>query len=88
MGAEKRKAKRHPVTQRGMIYGPDGKAIAQCEMQNVSVGGAQLALEREMPLPRNFVVALSHDGAVRRRCTVAWEFATVVGVRFVETVER
>lgn len=82
MDWEHRRSKRHFVRHDGMIYGSNGARIAPCVLRNVSAGGAQLELKREIELPKTFVLALSGKGEVRRRCRIVWQFATVIGVRF------
>jgi hypothetical protein len=83
MSEKQPRAKRQPVNQDGMIYGSDGHRIAPCRLRNVSETGAQIELERETVLPKTFLLSLSTTGGVQRRCTIAWQFSTVVGVRFV-----
>jgi hypothetical protein len=65
-----------------MIYDTDGKWVAPCRLRNISVSGAQLELKRETELPRTFLLSLSKNGEVVRRCVIVWELSTVVGVRF------
>ena len=82
MAADKRKAKRRNLSQDGRIYTAHGEPIAACQVRNVSTSGAQLELTAESEMPKHFVLALSHDGRVQRKCQLVWQFATVVGVRF------
>jgi len=82
MASNKRAFKRQPVEIEGMIYDQRGKQLAHCVLRNVSVGGAQLELDREADIPEAFLLALSHDGHVQRLCRKIWQFATVVGVKF------
>jgi hypothetical protein len=82
MSGEGRRAKRQIVCHSSMIYGMDGARIAPCTLKNVSVGGAQLELQREVNLPKTFLLSLSENGQVRRRCKIVWQFATVIGVCF------
>jgi len=76
------RAKRQPVNQDGMIYASNGARVAPCRLRNISVTGAQIELLREIELPKTFLLSLSENGSVRRRCTIAWQFSTVVGVKF------
>jgi PilZ domain len=82
MSGEGRRAKRRSVYHSAMIYGTDGARIAPCVVRNVSVGGAQIELQREVSLPKTFLLSLSENGHVRRRCKIVWQFATAVGVSF------
>jgi hypothetical protein len=65
-----------------MIYSAEGQPLIACTVRDVSANGAKLELAKEVELPGKFKLALSRDGAVLRNCFLAWQFATVVGVRF------
>jgi hypothetical protein len=82
MPAKQIRAKRQPVNQDGMIYGLSGAQIAPCRLRNISATGAQIELLREIELPKGFLLSLSGQGGVQRRCTIMWQFSTVVGVKF------
>jgi PilZ domain-containing protein len=82
MSADKRQAKRRPVTVNGMLYAPTGKPLGVATVRNISASGAQLELEQEVELPPTFHLSLARRGHVRRSCKKVWQFATVVGVSF------
>ena len=83
MGREQRKSPRRLVAASGMIVSADGKKpIANCSVRDVSATGAQIILERETDLPKKFLLVLSHQGKVRRVCTVVWQFSIMAGVSF------
>ena len=82
MAEKSPRAKRQPVNQVGMIYAVNGARIAPCRLRNISVTGAQIELQREIELPKTFLLSLSENGVVRRRCTIAWQFSIVAGVKF------
>ena len=82
MATNNRTHRRQAVEIDGMIYDTRGNKLAHCVLRNVSVGGAQLELDREADIPAVFLLALSHDGHVQRHCRKVWQFATVLGVRF------
>jgi hypothetical protein len=84
MRKELRRAKRRRVKLTAMIYARDGRVIAECEVRDVSATGAQLALPREIDLPREFVLSLAQAGQVRRRCKKVWQFSILAGVAFSE----
>jgi hypothetical protein len=69
-----------------MIYGADGIKIAPCRLRNISVTGALLELAGETELPTSFLLSLSKNGEVVRRCNVVWRLSTAVGVRFEDGV--
>lgn len=82
MAEKSPRAKRQKVNQDAMIYAINGAQIAPCRLRDISVTGAQIELLREIELPKTFLLSLSENGSVRRRCIIAWQFSTVVGVRF------
>jgi hypothetical protein len=51
-------------------------------MVDISGTGARLKINASQALPDEFILLLSHDGRLHRRCTVAWRSAMTVGVRF------
>jgi hypothetical protein len=51
-------------------------------MKDISTGGARLAHSIMAELPDQLVLSFSKDGAVRRRCQIAWRTENQVGVRF------
>ncbi len=65
-----------------MIYNMNGTQIAPCRLSNISGAGGQIELLREIELPKTFLLSLSGNGEVQRRCTLVWQFSTVVGVKF------
>lgn len=83
MGKQLRKFERRRIQLAGTIYARDGKALVQCELRDISKGGARLALPRELELPQEFLLSLSADGYVLRQCKKAWQFSILVGVQFV-----
>jgi hypothetical protein len=84
MTEQKRRAKRQPVMVDGMVYAISGVRIAPCRLRNVSETGAQIELQRETVLPASFLLTLSVNGQVQRRCSLVWQFSTVAGVKFTD----
>jgi PilZ domain-containing protein len=82
MGANLRKSQRHILSASGMIYDIKGNSLMRCIVRDVSATGARLELALDEPLPKSFLLSLTKDGMVRRMCRVAWQLATVAGVRF------
>ena len=83
MPTEQRKSPRKPLHANGFIYAADGRPIGACQVEDVSVGGAKLIHAIGTELPAHFVLSLSRNGQVRRRCEVAWRAKDHIGVRFV-----
>lgn len=82
MATDGRKAKRRSVQHDGVVYAASGETIARCRLRNVSDTGAQIELIRDVDLPKRFVLSLSSQGQVHRRCELVWQFSTVVGAKF------
>jgi len=38
---------------------------------------------KDVELPDYFILLLSHDGHLRRQCSVAWRTETAIGVEFI-----
>ena len=86
--AEKRKNLRRTVSYPAYIDLGDGSPARACTLCDASQDGAQLALADPNSLPNEFVLALSSDGAARRRCRVIWRTETEVGVKFLKEVKK
>jgi hypothetical protein len=82
MRPEHRKSTRRFVDHGARIVGTDGTAFGPCVMVDISGTGARLKINASQALPDEFILLLSHDGRLHRRCTVAWRSAMTVGVRF------
>ncbi|MSP47570.1 MAG: hypothetical protein EXQ83_17455 [Xanthobacteraceae bacterium] len=57
-------------------------------MCDASQEGAQLQVADPNSLPNEVILALSSDGAVRRRCRVIWRTDTSVGVEFLKDAKK
>src|ERR1051326_4956079 len=84
MSGEKRKNLRRSITYPAFIDLGDGSPLRECTFCDASQDGALLAVAEPNSVPDEFILALSSDGAARRRCRVAWRTADQVGVRFVK----
>ncbi len=85
MSGDKRKWRRKPIGTNAFLYACDGQRIGPCQVKDVSEGGAMLAHANADELPREFVLALSRNGQVRRHCQIVWQAVNHVGVRFTGT---
>ena len=85
MSNEKRKSPRKSITADAYIYGLDGQPLGPCEVRDVSKGGAKISHSLSVDFPREFLLLLSRDGRVRRRCQIVWQTAEQLGVRFLAT---
>jgi hypothetical protein len=82
--AEKRKSLRRSVTYPAFVDLGDGSPPRECMLCDASQDGAQLAVADPNSLPNEFILALSFDGAARRRCRVIRRTETEIGVEFLK----
>jgi hypothetical protein len=85
MAWDLRKSPRQRVHAVAFLYTTDGWPLGECRLKDISTGGAKLAVSIAGEVPNEFLLALSRDGSVRRRCQIAWRAETQIGVRFVAT---
>lgn len=82
--AGKRKNLRRAITYRAYIdVGVDAPAH-ECTLCDASQEGAMLLVTEPIMLPAEFTLALSTDGAARRRCRIRWRRPGRVGVEFLK----
>lgn len=82
MSKENRFAPRKDLQWEGVVASVDGTALCRCKMVNISTSGAKLVVEASEKVPDHFVLVLSHNATVRRKCDVMWRSGSSVGVRF------
>jgi hypothetical protein len=85
---EKRKTIRRTVTYPAFLDFGDGSPARECTLCDASQEGAQLAVADPESLPNEFILALSSDGAARRRCRVMWRTETQIGVEFLKDFKK
>jgi PilZ domain len=83
MRADKRKSQRKSFDRRAWIDSVDGSPLAECVIGNMSDKGAKLVFESAPELPGEFILRLSVDGRVARKCRMAWTSNNDIGVQFV-----
>jgi hypothetical protein len=83
MKKDQRKNQRKPFERRAWIETNDRISIAECILGNLSATGAKLIVKDEIDLPVNFILRLSSDGRVARKCRLAWHSGNEIGVEFV-----
>jgi PilZ domain len=72
MRPDHRKTNRRYVRNGARMIRADGSALGACIMINISAAGACLQVETPDALPDEFILLLSHDGQLRRPCSVKW----------------
>lgn len=83
MISEKRKVCRSSLERRVWIDLGDGSPVVECVLRDISDTGAKLLCTAPKELPDQFVLRLSMDGRVARKCRVAWKSGNEIGVAFV-----
>jgi hypothetical protein len=86
--AEKRKNLRRSIAYPAFIDLGDGLPTIECTLCDASQEGALLAVANPNSVPNEFILALSSDGAARRRCRVAWRTNDQVGVEFLKEIKK
>jgi hypothetical protein len=81
MKAENRKAPRRALRYPAWVE-LDQSAVRECQLADVSRGGARLIIAAPDELPDEFVLRLSQDGSSRRKSRVVWRSPTEIGVEF------
>jgi len=82
MSVNNRKAPRRRVKVVAYLYSRDGWPIGECEMRDVSSGGAKITMKNLDELPNAFLLSLSRNGLVRRHCHLVWRSGDAAGVQF------
>ena len=71
-----------PLIGRAFVYLGKGVPLIDCDVINISPGGARIVPKPAQMLPTHFVLFLSLDGSERRTCRVIWRDGADVGVAF------
>jgi hypothetical protein len=79
---------RHKAGVLAALMTAEDKFICFGALEDISAGGARLKLISDTELPKNFVIVLSSKHGPRRNCSVVWQKATMVGVRFSSNDEQ
>ena len=88
LAANKRKSPRRTVSYPAtIILGSDSPPL-YCALCNASQEGAQLLLADPDQVPDRFILALSADGAARRKCRVVWRSGELIGVEFLKAAKK
>jgi hypothetical protein len=82
MNNDKRKSLRRTLRQPAMMLNVNGSMLGLCDMLDVSATGAKLMPRESIDVPDEFILQLTRNRNVMRRCKVAWRAASAVGVRF------
>jgi hypothetical protein len=85
MSTEKRRAARKAFEKSAVMRGEAGFGPEPCTIRNISDTGARLACTAPARVPDRFVLQLSVDGKVIRKCQVVWRSGLELGVTFADS---
>lgn len=85
MRYELRKHRRIELNYTARILSVGGEAICDCALVDVSQGGARIAVLAGGIVPDEFLLSLSTNSDVLRRCQVAWRTEEEIGVNFLKS---
>jgi hypothetical protein len=77
---DRRRFPRRESNARGTIQPHDGGSKVQCILENVSISGARLRLEKPAVLPPILLIVPAER--IERNCMLAWTKGDRAGVRF------
>jgi hypothetical protein len=80
---EQRNARRKPLHYRAWIVPAPKHAAQECMLADFSDTGARIHRPNEFEIPDDFVLLLTADGRLGRRCRVVWRTMAYIGVQFV-----
>jgi hypothetical protein len=82
MRPEYRNDKRRFILHGARIVLADGSVLEDCRIIDISSTGARLEVKDPNVVPDQFILLLSYDGHLRRRCSVVWRLEMAIGIEF------
>jgi len=80
MEERRRHVRAEPEVERAFVYTENRAPLLECEVINVSDGGARIRCK--IMLPTHFMLFWREDGSMRNACRVIWRDGLDVGVIF------
>ena len=56
----------------------------ECSLTNLSLGGAQIIVDRDTQLPDRFSLSLVPDVPGKKSCEVIWRRGNAIGLKFID----
>jgi hypothetical protein len=78
---DKRKSPRRPMRYTAWL-GLEANQLHGCVLSDISATGARVDVEDSKPIPDEFMLLLSSNGAAQRKCCVVWRKPRQIGVKF------
>jgi hypothetical protein len=82
MRPDKRRSARKTLNWLCVISTVDGALVGQCTVRDVSMTGARITLDDSSLAPEQFVLRLTRNGAIWRKCRTIWRAPSNIGVAF------
>ena len=80
---ERRKSlRKRPLVAKAFVYLDKRLPLIDCDVLNISDGGACIVTTSAYTLPAHFVLFFTFDGSERRTCRVIWRNGNDIGVAF------
>ncbi len=79
-----RKYERKKLKIRVLLQHLNGDELAVAASIDFSDSGAKLELESPTSIPKEFLLTLSTNSAVQRKCELAWSSGELIGVSFIK----
>lgn len=83
MGIENRKSVRRIIGLSAALLGEQDSMLGICTIRDMSAHGAKIKLSEPIDVPDEFILVLSKDGNVRRRCRVVRRSESEIAAKFV-----
>ena len=77
----RKEPRRHVDRTCWVVTGADSKP-QQCQLSDASDSGGKIAFSNVATAPDKFILLLTEDGKVARKCEVAWRSDREIGFRF------
>lgn len=85
MGEERRRFARRKVLKGGRIVFNQGRSTIECQIRDLSAGGARLQVASAFGIPDEFTLAFD-DGSASLLCVIRRKGPTILGVEFTSGV--
>jgi hypothetical protein len=83
MGIENRKSIRRVIGLNAALFDEQQSMLGTCTIRDMSGHGAMLKLSAATSVPDEFILVLSRDGNVRRRCRIVRRTESEIAAQFV-----
>lgn len=78
----RRHVRQEPPVGRAFVYLGKRIPLIDCDLINISEGGARIVVKSTQMLPAHFVLFFTADGSERKACRVIWRNGAELGVAF------